>query len=149
LAHPSGRLGGDEGWLGGKEGALGGIKGVLGALVFGGVSLLLGVFLSMQIVSLASRGKRLRYWSQTAKAYLFLSPSVIILLLFTFLSMIYAFYVSLHKFGLAQLAGKMPPEFVGLDNYAQAIWIEGTRQSGSLSISCWRGREQHPSSVAL
>ena len=125
----SGRLGGDEGWLGGKEGALGGVKGVLGALIFGGAGLLIGIFLSMVVIALISRGKRQRYWRQTVQAYLFLSPAVIILLMFTFISMIYAFYVSLHKFGLAQVAGKKAPVFVGLGNYAQALVEPGTRQS--------------------
>ena len=84
----SGRLGGDEGWLGGKEGALGGVKGVLGALIFGGAGLLIGIFLSMVVIALISRGKRQRYWQQTVQAYLFISPAVIILLMFTFISMI-------------------------------------------------------------
>jgi multiple sugar transport system permease protein len=136
----SGRLGGEEGWLGGKEGALGGVKGVLGGLMFGGAGLLIGVFLSMVLISLATRGKRHRYWAQTVRAYLFLSPSVVVLLMFTFISMIYALYVSLHKFGLGQVAGTKPPEYVGLDNYAQAIWMEGTRQSEfwkSLITTLW------------
>jgi multiple sugar transport system permease protein len=136
----SGRLGGDEGWLGGKEGTLGGIKGVLGGLMFGGAGLVIGLFLSMLVLSLLTRGKRGRYWTQTVQAYLFLSPSVIIVLLFTFISMVYAAYVSLHKFGLAQISGKKAPEFVGLDNYAQAIWMEGTRQGEfwkSLITTIW------------
>ncbi len=136
----SGRLGGDEGWLGGKEGALGGIKGVLGALIFGATGLLIGIFATMVVVALISRGKRRRYWQRTVQAYLFLSPSVIILLMFTFISMIYAFYVSLHKFGLGQVAGTRAPEFIGFDNYAQAIAIEGTRQTEfwkSLITTIW------------
>lgn len=136
----SGRIGGDEGWLGGKEGALGGVKGVLGGLLFGGIGLVAGIFLSMLLLHLLSRGKRRRYWSQTVQAYLFLSPSVIILLLFTFISMVYLFYVSLHRFGVGQVAGTKPPEFLGLDNYAQAIWLEGTRQSEfwkSLITTLW------------
>lgn len=136
----SGRLGGDEGWLGGKDGALGGIKGVLGALMFGGAGLLVGIFAVMVLISLLSRGKRRRYWQQTVQAYLFLSPSVIITLMFTFISMIYAFYVSLHKFGLGQVSGKKAPEFIGFNNYAQAIAIEGTRQTEfwkSLITTIW------------
>jgi multiple sugar transport system permease protein len=97
--------------------------------LFGGVGLLIGFFLAMLVISLVSRGKRQRYWRQTFLAYSYLSPSVLILLVFTFLSMIYAFYVSLHEFGLGQLAGKRVPEFVGLGNYAQAIWETGTRQT--------------------
>ncbi len=136
----SGRLGGDEGWLGGKEGAFGGIKGVLGALIFGATGLLIGIFATMVVVALISRGKRRRYWQRTVQAYLFLSPSVIILLMFTFISMIYAFYVSLHKFGLGQVAGTRAPEFIGFGNYAQAIAIEGTRQTEfwkSLITTIW------------
>jgi multiple sugar transport system permease protein len=136
----SGLVGGDEGWLGGTDGALSGVKGVLGGLMFGGVGLVIGAFLSMLILFLVSRGKRRRYWLQTVQAYLFLSPSVIILLLFTFISMVYAFYVSLHKFGLGQVAGKKAPEFVGFDNYAQAMFETGTRQSEfwkSLITTLW------------
>jgi multiple sugar transport system permease protein len=136
----SGRLGGDEGWLGGKEGALGGIRGVLGALIFGGAGLLIGIFLSMVVIALISRGKRRRYWHQTVQAYVFLSPAVIILLMFTFISMIYAFYVSLHRFGLAQVAGKKAPEFIGFENYAQAMLVPGTRQTEfwkSLITTLW------------
>jgi len=136
----SGLVGGAEGWLGGKEGTLGGIKGVLGGLLFGGAGLLIGFFLSLIALSSFSRGKRQRYWRQTLTAYSYLSPSIIVLLAFTFISMVYAFYVSLHKFGLGQLAGKKAPEFVGLGNYAQAILETGTRNTEfwkSLITTLW------------
>lgn len=138
--NASGRIGGEEGWLGGKEGALGGVKDVLGGLLFGGAGLVIGIFLIVLVLSLVSRGKRRRYWRQTFLAYLYLSPSVIILLVFTFISMVYAFYVSLHKFGLAQIAGKKTPEFLGLGNYTQAVTQSGTRQSEfwkSLITTLW------------
>lgn len=148
----SGLVGGDEGWLGGKEGALGGVKDVLGALMFGGVGLLIGVFLCVLIISLISHGKRRRYWRQTLVAYIYLSPAVLILLIFTFVSMIYAFYVSLHRFGLAQIAGKKAPEFVGLGNYAQAITESGTRQTEfwkSLFTTLWLTLGSIPVQVLL
>ena len=148
----SGLVGGDEGWLGGKEGALGGIKGVLGGLLFGGIGLLIGFFVSLLLISTFSRGKRQRYWRQTLIAYTYISPSIIILLAFTFISMVYAFYVSLHKFGLGQLAGKKAPEFVGLGNYAQAIWETGTRQSEfwkSLITTFWLTLGSIPFQIGL
>jgi multiple sugar transport system permease protein len=148
----SGLIGGEEGWLGGKEGALGGIKGVLGGLLFGGAGLLIGFFLSLLAISFFSRGKRQRYWRQTLIAYSYLSPAIIILLAFTFISMVYAFYVSLHEFGLGQLAGKKIPEFVGLGNYAQAIWEEGTRQTEfwkSLITTLWLTLGSIPFQIGL
>ena len=148
----SGLVGGDEGWLGGKEGPLGGFNGVLGSLLFGGIGLLVGFFLSLIAISSFSRGKRQRYWRQTLIAYSYLSPSIIILLVFTFISMFYAFYVSLHEFGLGQLAGKKAPEFVGLGNYAQAIWEPGTRQTEfwkSLITTLWLTLGSIPFQIGL
>jgi multiple sugar transport system permease protein len=150
--NTSGLVGGSEGWLGGKDGALGGMKGILGGLMFGGAGLLIGFFLSLLAISLFSRGKRQRYWRQTLVAYSYLSPSIIILLAFTFISMGYAFYVSLHKFGLGQLAGKKDPEFVGLGNYAQAIWETGTRQTEfweSLITTLWLTLGSIPFQIGL
>ena len=140
LLNYTGWIGGDSGWLGGKDGPLGGIKDVLGALLFGGVGLLIGLFLSTLVIFSTSQGKRRRYWRQTLIAYLYLSPSVIILLVFTFISMVYALYVSLHKFGLGQIAGTRTPKFQGLGNYTQAIFESGTRQTEfwkSLFTTLW------------
>ncbi len=140
LLNYTGWIGGDSGWLGGKDGLLGGIKDVLGALLFGGVGLLIGLFLSTLVIFSTSQGKRRRYWRQTLIAYLYLSPSVIILLVFTFISMVYALYVSLHKFGLGQIAGTRTPKFQGLGNYTQAIFESGTRQTEfwkSLFTTLW------------
>ncbi len=140
LLNYTGWIGGDSGWLGGKDGLLGGIKDVLGALLFGGVGLLIGLFLSTLVIFSTSQGKRRRYWRQTLVAYLYLSPSVIILLVFTFISMVYALYVSLHKFGLGQIAGTRTPKFQGLGNYTQAIFESGTRQTEfwkSLFTTLW------------
>ena len=140
LLNYTGWIGGDSGWLGGKDGPLGGIKDVLGALLFGGVGLLIGLFLSTLVIFSTSQGKRRRYWRQTLVAYLYLSPSVIILLVFTFISMVYALYVSLHKFGLGQIAGTRTPKFQGLGNYTQAIFESGTRQTEfwkSLFTTLW------------
>jgi multiple sugar transport system permease protein len=148
----SGLIGGEEGWLGGKDGVLGGIKGVLGGLLFGGAGLLIGFFVSLIVITLLSRGKRQRYWRQTLIAYSYLSPAIIILLVFTFISMVYAFYVSLHEFGLGQLAGKRVPEFVGLGNYAQAIWEVGTRQTEfwkSLITTFWLTLGSIPFQIGL
>ncbi|MEN8098767.1 MAG: sugar ABC transporter permease [Chloroflexota bacterium] len=125
--NANGILGGPDGWLGGKEGLLGGVKGVLGGLLIGSIGFFVGFFVGLLILSVLSRGKRQRFWRRSLVAYTYLSPSVLILLLFTFISMIYALYISLHEFGIGQMAGKKDPIFVGLGNYAQAIWEPGTR----------------------
>jgi multiple sugar transport system permease protein len=128
------------------------VKGILGSLMCGGAGLLIGILLSILIISMVSHGKRQRYWRQTFLAYLYLSPSVIILLMFTFISMIYAFYVSLHKFGLGQMAGRKAPEFLGLGNYAQAMFETGSRQAEfwkSLIITLWFTLGSIPFQVVL
>lgn len=136
----SGTIGGDEGWLGGDEGSLRGVSGVLGGLLMGGIGLLLGFFIGIVAAARISSGKRQRYWRQTLIAYLYLSPSVGIVLIFTVISMAFAVYVSLHKFGLGQLSGRREPIFLGLDNYTQALLETGTRQTefwGSLVTTFW------------
>jgi multiple sugar transport system permease protein len=136
----SGVIGGAEGLWGGEDGPLEGVDGVLGGLLVGGISLLIGFFISLFVVARTTRGKRQRYWRQTLTAYLYLSPSVGVVLVFTVLSMVYAVYVSLHKFGLGQLSGRREPIFLGLDNYTQALFETGTRQTEfwqSLMTTFW------------
>lgn len=105
LLNISGLVGGESGLLGGRGGPLEKVKDVHGALMFGGMSLIIGIFVSVLVLSRTSQGKRKRYWHRTFTAYLYLSPSVVILLMFTYISIIYGLYVSLHKFGLGQFSG--------------------------------------------
>ncbi|TEU15689.1 MAG: sugar ABC transporter permease [Anaerolineales bacterium] len=61
-------------------------------------------------------GKRYR-WDELISAYLFLSPSIIVFSLFTYFSLLYAFYLSLHRWRL----GIVARTFVGLHNYCVLI----------------------------
>ena len=57
---------------------------------------------------------RKRYrWDEVISAYLFLSPSVIVFSLFTYFPLLYAFYLSLHRWRL----GIVARTFVDLRNY--------------------------------
>ncbi|MCK4472888.1 MAG: sugar ABC transporter permease, partial [Anaerolineae bacterium] len=49
------------------------------------------------------------------QGYLFILPATIILVVFHFLPVLYAFYISLHKWKVKKMA------FLGLDNYSQAL----------------------------
>lgn len=55
------------------------------------------------------------YWRTTLLAYLYLLPAVAILGTFHFFPIFYAFYVSLHNWGLVDKG------YVGLDNYVAAL----------------------------
>jgi multiple sugar transport system permease protein len=61
-------------------------------------------------------GKRYR-WDDVISAYLFLSPSVIVFSLFTYFPLLYAFYLSLHRWRL----GIVARTFVDLRNYRVLI----------------------------
>ena len=56
-----------------------------------------------------------RLWRQTAVAYLYLAPALILLTLFHFLPAIYGFYISLWRWGIVQ------ERFVGLENYYRIL----------------------------
>lgn len=58
-----------------------------------------------------SGAARKKYWQETGTAYLYLLPATVIIALFHFLPIFYAFYVSLNKWGILR------ERFVGLDNY--------------------------------
>jgi len=60
-------------------------------------------------------GSRRRYWKRTGLAYLYLLPAGIILAVFHFLPVIYAFYISLHHWKIRKVA------FEGLANYGKAL----------------------------
>lgn len=70
---------------------------------------------------------RKRYWKQTAQAYLYLLPAGIVLAVFHFLPVLYAFYISLHHWKIRNLG------FRGLANYDQAI--HDPRFWGSLKVT--------------
>lgn len=61
-------------------------------------------------------GKRYR-WDEVISAYLFLSPSIIVFSLFTYFPLLYAFYLSLHRWRL----GIVARTFVDLHNYRVLI----------------------------
>jgi multiple sugar transport system permease protein len=61
-------------------------------------------------------GKHYR-WDEVMSAYLFLSPSIIVFSLFTYFPLLYAFYLSLHKWRL----GRVARTFVDLQNYRVLI----------------------------
>ena len=67
-------------------------------------------------VKVRSLGKRYR-WDEVLSAYLFLSPSLAVFSLFMYFPMLYALYLSLHRWRL----GKVNSTFVGLHNYQVLI----------------------------
>src|SRR5579875_177040 len=60
-------------------------------------------------------GRRRRYWQTTALAYLFLLPSFVIIAVFHFFSVAFAFYISLFDWRVVRVA------FLGLGNYGQIL----------------------------
>jgi multiple sugar transport system permease protein len=62
-----------------------------------------------------SEGARKRYWRESFTAYLYLVPATVILTLFHFFPIFYAFYVSLNKWSILQ------ERFLGLSNYVQLV----------------------------
>jgi multiple sugar transport system permease protein len=61
------------------------------------------------------------FWKETAQAYLYLLPVLIILGLFTFYPMVRALHLSLHDWPLIEIPERREREFVGLDNYANLL----------------------------
>src|SRR5215211_4313787 len=76
---------------------------------------------------LRSTGARrvLREMRKQWTAYLFLSPVLILFLVFTIFSVVYAFYLSFHKWNI--LEPQKP--YVGLDNYQRLLHDERFRQA--------------------
>jgi len=60
-------------------------------------------------------GPKGRYRKTTLLAYLFLLPSVLILVVFHFIGMFYGFWISLHQWGL------LPEAFIWFENYGRAL----------------------------
>src|SRR5919197_2714879 len=76
-----------------------------------------------------SEAARRRLLRQTAVAYLYLAPAIVLLTLFQFFPAIYAFYISLWRWGIVK------ERFVGLENYARLLTSEDFWQS--LGITIW------------
>lgn len=140
LASWTGLLGGKHGLLGGNGGLLYYYQGAIGGLMLGSFVLLGGVLLTTAIVTWRSRGRERRYWRDTLQAYLLISPAALIIIIFTLISLVYALYVSLHRFGLGEIAGRKTPEFIGLRNYMDAMVVPGSRRAEfwmSLGTTLW------------
>ena len=140
LASWTGLLGGKHGLLGGSGGLLYYYQGAIGGLMLGSFVLLGGVLLTTAIVTWRSRGRERRYWRDSLQAYLLISPASLIIVVFTLISLIYALYVSLHRFGLGEIAGRKTPEFIGLRNYMDAMVVPGSRRTEfwmSLGTTLW------------
>ncbi len=152
LASWNGVLGGKKGFLGGKGGPLYNYQGMIGALILGSAVLLLSILISVIALRLLTTGREQRYWRNTLTAYLMLSPVVIITTVFTFVAIIYALYVSVHHFGLGEVARRKVPEFIGLGNYVEAMIKEGSRRDEfwkSLSTTLWLTIGSIPFQIAL
>ena len=135
-----GFLGGKRGFLGGSGGLLVNYKGLNGALILGSYVFFAGVLISAGVLIYRSRGKEKRYWRETLLAYLFISPAVLVTTVFTLVAIVYALYVSVHHFGIGQTSGFKAPEFIGLQNYAEAMITPGSRRAefwGSLATTLW------------
>src|SRR5438445_597582 len=63
----------------------------------------------------SGRVARRRAVGEALVAYLWIAPAVIVIGLFHFLPVLYAVYISLHRWGLRE------GPFVGLDNYQRAL----------------------------
>jgi multiple sugar transport system permease protein len=72
---------------------------------------------------------RRRLLRQSAAAYLYLAPAIVLITLFQFFPAVYAFYISLFRWGIIQEA------FVGLENYARLLTNEDFWKS--LAITVW------------
>jgi multiple sugar transport system permease protein len=140
LASWIGLLGGKQGLLGGRGGLLYYYQGAIGGLMLGSFVLLGGILITTAIVTWRSQGRERRYWRDTLQAYLLVSPAALIIVIFTLISLVYALYVSLHRFGLGEIAGRKAPDLIGLRNYMEAMVIPGSRRTEfwmSLGTTLW------------
>jgi len=79
------------------------------------------------LVSVLWSGPRRRYWKRSLLAYLYLLPAAIILAVFHFLPVLYALYISLHRWKIRKIA------FVQFSNYVEAL--HDPRFWGSLKVT--------------
>ncbi len=84
---------------------------------------------------------RRRYWSETLLAYLYLLPAAIVLAVFHFLPVIYALYISLHRWKIKKIS------FVSLANYGQVL--KDARFWGSLKVTVFYVLGTVPLTLAL
>ncbi len=76
-----------------------------------------------------SQAARRRYWRQTAVAYLYLAPALVLLTTFSFFPAAFAFYISLFRWGLVQ------ERFLGIENYTRLVTDEAFWKS--LGVTIW------------
>jgi multiple sugar transport system permease protein len=76
-----------------------------------------------------SEAARRRLWRQSAAAYLYLAPALVLLSLFHFLPAFYGFYISLWKWGIIK------ERFLGLQNY-QGVLVDSAFWN-SLGVTLW------------
>jgi len=148
----TGILGGKQGFLGGRGAPLYHYQGAIGGLMLGSYVLLGGILLTTGVTVWRSHGRERRYWRDTLYAYLLISPAALVIVIFTLISLVYAFYVSLHRFGLGELSGFKTPDFIGLRNYAEAMIISGSRSTEfwkSLGTTFWLTLGSIPFQIVL
>jgi len=136
----TGLLGGKQGFLGGREALLVNYSGAIGGLMLGSYVLLGGILISAAALFWRTRGRENRYWRDTLAAYILISPAAWVIVIFTLVAIIYAFYVSLHRFGLGELARRKTPQFIGFGHYIEALITEGSRRTEfwmSLRTTFW------------
>jgi multiple sugar transport system permease protein len=152
LGSWTGMLGGKQGLLGGRGGPLFHYQGAIGGLVLGSYALLGGILVTTGVTAWRTRGWERRYWRDTLYAYLLISPAALVIVIFTLISLIYAFYVSLHRFGLGEISGFRAPDFIGLRNYAEATVVPGSRSTEfwkSLANTFWLTLGSIPFQIVL
>ena len=152
VATLTGILGGKQGLLGGRGGPLFNYKGLNGALILGSYVFFVCVLVSTIVLVVRTQGREKRYWRDTLVAYLFVSPVVLVTTIFTMVGIVYALYVSVHHFGIGQTSGFKPPEFIGFQNYAEAMIIPGSRRAEfwmSLGTTLWLTIGSIPVQIAL
>jgi multiple sugar transport system permease protein len=88
-----------------------------------------------------SDSARRRLLRQTAVAYLYLAPAIVLITLFHFLPAFYALYISLFRWGIVQEA------FVGLDNYVRLVQDPAFWQS--LGVTLWYVLLAIPAEIVL
>jgi len=111
----NGVIGGAHGFLGGEHGPLRKMSGLGAALFFWIVGFIIVMPLASYLFATFSKGQRRKHWTETFQAYLFLTPAFFILLTFGILPVIYAFYISLHRWRV------IPGPYVKFTNYVKIL----------------------------
>ncbi len=111
----NGVIGGAHGFLGGESGPLRKMSGLGAALFFWIVGFIVVMPSASYLFVIFSKGRRRKHWSETFQAYLFLAPAFFILLTFGILPVVYAFYISLHRWRV------IPGRYIKFSNYIEAL----------------------------